>query len=110
MLSLCATRASEEFLQISGIASIAVDDVDAALAALSDKQFDALVYDKLILKYLINARTDNTVPLIPQYFERQHYALATPQNSALREPLNVALLEVLETLQWKQVLVSYMGK
>lgn len=102
--------ASEEFLQVSGIASSAMDDVDTALDALADREFDALAYDKPILKYLINKRTDNSVRLIPQYFERQHYALAIPQNSALREPLNVAVLEVLETLQWKQVLVSYMGK
>ena len=86
------------------------DSVEAALTALEAGQLDAVVYDAPILHYLATRRPARGVTVLPRVFERQDYAFVVRSGSALREPLNLAILESLEDPKWRETLSTYLGR
>ena len=48
--------------------------------------------------------------MLPQTFDRQDYGFALPQGSALREPINRALLAIIAEPEWNQTLTRYLGE
>ena len=101
--------ASAEYLQRRGIGFDAQPALEAALEKLEKGDYDAVVYDEPILKYHIRQRHAGDLRMVPEHFERQDYALALPSGSPLREPLNLALLDILETTEWKSLVQRYTG-
>jgi polar amino acid transport system substrate-binding protein len=71
---------------------------------------DAVVYDAPILQYLAKHELGGTVRVLPQVFDRQDYGIALPDGSALREPLNRALLDALAGDRWQALLERYLGQ
>ncbi|WP_372749823.1 transporter substrate-binding domain-containing protein [Litorivivens sp.] len=104
-----ADSASAEFLEKRGIGFMPRADLPAAVNAVATGEADALVYDAPILKYLSIQDYPRRIQVLPNTFERQDYAFALPEGSALREPLNQAILSVLAEDQWREVLASYLG-
>ena len=100
---------SASYLDDRGVAYAAHPTVDAALDALLAGRVDAVVYDAPILRHLARARAGEVV-VLPGSFERQYYGIALPPASPLREPLNRALLEILEEPRWSGVLARYLGE
>jgi polar amino acid transport system substrate-binding protein len=72
-------------------------DVNACIAALREGQVQAVVYDAPILQFEAAKLQDETLQLVGPMFERQNYAFALQQDSALREKLNQALLKLNES-------------
>lgn len=83
--------------------------IEQALAAVVAGDADAVVYDEPILRYLVR-RSRRGLQVLPETFERQDYALAFPEGSELREPVNRALLEVISRPGWQDVLERYLGE
>lgn len=98
--------ASEEQLSSKGITYRSYDDLESSLDALVDKEVDAVVYDIPILKYHIKGSQDVTI--LPYMLMRQDYAIALPQGSTLREPLNRALLREIASSRWKKITNKYL--
>ena len=48
--------------------------------------------------------------VLPNVFERQDYGFALPQGSDLREPINRAILDVLASGDWQNILNRYLGR
>jgi polar amino acid transport system substrate-binding protein len=71
---------------------------------------DAMVYDAPILQYLAKHELGGAVRVLPQVFDRQDYGIALPDGSALREPLNRALLDALAGDRWQALLERYLGQ
>ncbi|MFP3940460.1 MAG: ABC transporter substrate-binding protein, partial [Thermoanaerobaculia bacterium] len=67
------------------------------------------VYDEPILRYLVRG-TDDPFAVLPGTFERQDYAVALPEGSPLREPVNRALLRVIDRPAWDETLERYLGE
>lgn len=63
----------------------------------------------LILLTVLPGLLAGPLGVLPVEFLRQDYALALPQGSPLRAPMNVAILEVLESDEWQRVLRRYLG-
>ena len=100
---------SEAYLIEHGIRVRYFDNIKDALQALPEQQIGAVVYDAPIMRYLVNADPESTLQVLPGTFLKQNYAFALPTGSALREPMNRALLETLSDPAWSDVVTSYVG-
>jgi polar amino acid transport system substrate-binding protein len=100
---------SEAYLVRHRIASTAYPSVEAAMQGLADGEVDAMVYDAPLLRYLARTEFGGRVEVLSVTFERQDYGFALPAGSALREPVNRALLRVIRGPDWPQTLARYLG-
>jgi ABC-type amino acid transport substrate-binding protein len=79
------------------------------LQAIRQGQIEAFVYDKPLLAWFANQDFRSTIQLLDVTFEPQHYAFALPNNSPLRKPLSVAVLNAVQSSWWDQLLFQYLG-
>jgi polar amino acid transport system substrate-binding protein len=68
-------------------------DTQAALAALTSGEIDALVWDAPLLRSAIAENPESGIELVPGVFQRQDYAIAVGDGSELREKINRVLPE-----------------
>lgn len=101
---------SAQFLQRRNIAFTGFDRLSDSLKAMDSGKVDAVVYDRPILLYLANRAAHSNTVVLPNTFERQDYALVLPEDSPLRESVNLALLRILATRQWQTTLTNYLGE
>jgi ABC-type amino acid transport substrate-binding protein len=102
-----AAAASGETLRAYGVRPRDYPDVEAGLAAVARGEIDAFVHDEPILAYEVGVVPG--VVLAPVRFAPQDYAFVLPQDAALREAVNRALLEVLASDQWSAIQRRYLG-
>lgn len=102
--------AAAAFLDQRNIAYSAMPSLQDALQAIVDERIDAVLYDAPILKYLAVQSFDGKVSVLPDTFERQDYGIALPRDSALREPINQALLKVVLGEEWQALVERYLGE
>ncbi|WP_109809482.1 transporter substrate-binding domain-containing protein [Sphingosinithalassobacter portus] len=102
--------AADEWLHESGIGFAGYPDVESGLQAVADGKIDAFVYDRPLLRYLLRGDLGDTLRLVPGSFGRQDYGFALPQGSALREPINRAILQHIESRDWSNELTRVLGK
>ncbi len=102
---------SEEYLLERQIFHNSYENLLGTLAALSKNEVDAVVYDRPLLKFLIhNDSKFSDLIVLPQTFDFQQYALALEVDSDLREPINRALVEMISSEAWEDLLLSYLGE
>jgi polar amino acid transport system substrate-binding protein len=70
---------------------------------------DAFVYDRPLLSWIVQ-RNFSHLQVLPLTFDQQNYAIALPRSSTLRVPLDVALLENVDSEWWDEVLYRYLGQ
>jgi ABC-type amino acid transport substrate-binding protein len=87
-----------EALRGLGVRAESFGDVAAGLEALQEGRIDAFVADWAELSW--TSAGGSGVLLSDVVFEPQALAFALPLDGALRKPLNVALLEVLDSPAW----------
>ncbi len=80
-----------------------------ALDALAHHKTDAVVYDAPLLRYRVKNDHPNHITVLDNTFDRQDYAFVLPTHSPLREPLDQAILEYMQTPAWSALLHRYMG-
>lgn len=102
--------ASDEWLSSEGIAFTGYPDIESGLAALREGRIEAFVYDEPLLRYRVRNDTTNTLRVLPGTFGRQDYAIATGPDSALREPVDISLLQIVEGSKWRNDLTRVLGK
>jgi ABC-type amino acid transport substrate-binding protein len=100
---------SVEFLDQQRIAHSNFADPTAALKAVKAGSVDAFVYDRPLLSWIV-PESFPTLQVLKVTFDPQNYAIALPPNSALRVPLDIALLEAVTSEWWQQVLYRYLGQ
>jgi polar amino acid transport system substrate-binding protein len=99
-----------EYLSREHIAHQVFADADAGLSALEKGRIDAFVYDRPLLVWLVNTRFSGSLTVLDATFDPQVYAIALPQDSALRLPINLALLDVIRSDWWRDTLLVYLGR
>jgi polar amino acid transport system substrate-binding protein len=80
------------------------------LKALQAGAIDAFVYDRPLLTWIVLQDFSNTLRMLDMTIDSQTYAIALPKGSPLRDTLNVALLEEIESDWWQQTLFQYLGQ
>lgn len=103
-----ATSTGEIYLRERRISYWAFETPIAGLEALIAGKIDAFVYDEPILRYLIKTELEGSAEVLPSTLERQDYAIALPQGSPLREPVNRILLEKISGRWWHELLAKYL--
>ncbi|WP_423822607.1 transporter substrate-binding domain-containing protein [Salinisphaera sp. SPP-AMP-43] len=83
--------------------------LETALTNLAEGRVDAVVYDAPLLKYRIRRDYASRLSVLDHTFERQDYAFALPQGSHLREPVNRAILAIIDDRQWSRLVARYIG-
>jgi polar amino acid transport system substrate-binding protein len=99
---------SVDFLDTQRISHTVFRDPESGLRALEAGTLDAFVYDRPLLTWTVQQKFSR-LQVLRVTFDRQNYAIALPQNSALRVPLDIALLADLDSDWWDQVLYHYLG-
>ena len=84
-------------------------DVRIGLLALRQNHTDAFIYDKPLLAWSVNRDFRASIQLLDTAFDPQHYAFAVPNNSPLRKPLSIAILQAVQDDWWEQTLFRYLG-
>jgi len=98
---------SETYLKGKNISSKPVESTDIALKLIANGEADAFVYDEPLIRYKIaEEQFQNEIVVAPARFLTQYYAYALPNGTALKE-LNLAILERIETPEWKVKLAQY---
>ena len=98
---------SDDFLQNSGLTPITVASVDEAFNALMREQADAVVYDAPVLDYLATTQGNERVRLVGDPFRLEYYGIALPSGSSLKEPIDRALLGIMEDGTYERLLQTW---
>jgi polar amino acid transport system substrate-binding protein len=104
-----ANTEATEYLHHKHIACQVLADAEAGLSALQNGRIDALVYDRALLLWLVKERFSGSLRVLDGTFDPQVYAIALPQGSALRVPINLALLDGVRSSWWRKTLFAYLG-
>ena len=85
------------------------DSVQDGLNAVRASKIDAFVYDKPLLAWGLRQKYSYSVRLLELVFEPQEYAFVLPSDSALRKPLSVAILDAIQSDEWTEMKIRYLG-
>jgi len=83
--------------------------VEDAIDALLKNEVEAVVYDAPNLLYYANGEGRGKVMVVGKIFEPQDYGLAVPQGSPLREKINRAILNLIESGELDRIRNSWFG-
>ena len=107
VVAVVRTSMAEQYLRARHIGTDSVATIDEALAAVESGEAAACVYDTPILKYAVQYHPSLT--MLPVSFEPTNYAIVLPQHSPLRESLDVALLQRVQSDAWRMKVERYLG-
>jgi ABC-type amino acid transport substrate-binding protein len=105
-----ANTTSETYLKQVQIAFRSYASPQEGLAALKQEKIQALVYDAPILRYYIHQNYAGSLEVLPYRLLRQDYGIALQPNSALRERVDVVLLQKIREKAWQDKLSHYLGE
>ncbi|MDF9796163.1 polar amino acid transport system substrate-binding protein [Catalinimonas alkaloidigena] len=102
---------SEEYLTREGIFATLFDTTEDALQALQNEELKVVIYDKPILQYLLN-QTDayEDLEILPRRILPSNYGFAIPEDSPLRNDLNVIILRKLTSPEYRSIINRYIGR
>ncbi|MCQ0988876.1 transporter substrate-binding domain-containing protein [Jiella marina] len=100
---------SENWLISRRVGFEGFDSVADGLDALERGAIGAFVYDKPLLQYLVNEEHGTTLDVLPGTYGRQDYGIALPPGSPYREGINRALLEIIESEAYGDVVFGELG-
>ncbi len=106
-LAAVANSSGAEYLGQRHLRYAPFDDLPAALAALERGQGDAVVNSIGALQYSVATRFKGTIEAPRGVLEPAYMAVALPPGSALKKPLNRALVEITASQEWRRVEDSY---
>jgi ABC-type amino acid transport substrate-binding protein len=99
----------EQWVGLQRLAARSYPFVIQASKALQRGEVDALIYEKAILSYMIKEYAWRAVQILPHTLAVRDYAIALPTDSPIKEPVNRALLKIVQGPEWKDVVERYVG-
>jgi len=100
----------EDYLRRERIQMRVYPTLAEAMSTVARRETDAVVYARAILTYTTRHDYRGTIDVLPDVLEQQYFAFALPNGSRLREPLNLALLDITAQPTWRQIESHYLGK
>jgi len=98
-----------EYLSLQGIRARLFEHEEEAYQALLDDEIDAVVYDAPVLQHYVAHEGEGKVETVGLVFQALNYGVALPQNSPYREPINLALLQLIERNEYQQLYEEWFG-
>ena len=108
-LGTVSSSSSEDFLVSHAIKPrYSYDSPTQALQALSRGEIEVFVYDKTVIRYLINAnQLDGKISLLPVTFNKQYRSFLMPKGSPIFQEVNPLLVQRINQASWQEVLRRY---
>lgn len=97
------------YLVAEGLSPMLVDEIDDAYAALDDGRAEAVVFDAPALQFHAAREGSGAVRTVGPVFDQVEYGFATAQDGALRERINRALLELVESGVYERLHNEWFG-
>jgi polar amino acid transport system substrate-binding protein len=98
-----------EYLSLQGISAVELDDVAQVYRLLETGKVDAAVYDAPVLQHYASQRGRGKVQVVGLIFKEKSYGIALPENSDLRDRINIALLKLVESGEFDQIKKKWFG-
>jgi len=95
------------FLIKKGVTVIPCKSFQEGLSAVDRKNIDAFVQDEKILNYLIKSQFPGRLQVVGGTFNEYFVSIALQQDSPLRKQINKALLKIMKTESWNELLNRY---
>ncbi|MBB4198850.1 hypothetical protein CCR94_09235 [Rhodoblastus sphagnicola] len=106
-LAAAALSSGAEYLETQGLAYGRRDSLQQALEALDKDEVDVVVNSVGALRHAVSARFSATLTVQRDLLAPAYMAFAFPANSALKKPIDRALIRVTATPEWRSVEESY---
>jgi len=100
----------EEFLIREHIPYHGYDDYDQAIRAVLDGKADCLVSNVPFLKYFNNSSYYQQLAISPKWLLKNNMGIALQDDSSLREPIDLILLEKITEPKWQAAVYEYLGE
>lgn len=100
---------ASHWLDNQGIAYRPYQNIEQVMQGVAQGRVDAVVYDAPVMRYMLRQNQDSDVLVLPQLAREESYAIAVANGSQLREPLDRALLGILNDEEWRGVVTRYLG-
>jgi polar amino acid transport system substrate-binding protein len=84
------------YLKNLNMTPIEFSKIEEAEAALDKKEIDAVVYDAPVLLYYVATKGNGKTRIVGNMLRKEKYGIMFPRGSALRKPINEALLKLTE--------------
>jgi ABC-type amino acid transport substrate-binding protein len=101
---------SVEFAQRYGAIVEAQPTLEAAVAKLEAKEVDAVVFDRPMLQHYLRQHPETNAAVSDAEWEGRGYAFVLPISSPLLHPLNIALVEVVESGRMAPISQTWLGQ
>jgi polar amino acid transport system substrate-binding protein len=98
-----AGTTSVNYLKQQKIEATEFKQTDEAYAALNDRNIDAVVFDAPILLYYAAHDGKGKVQVVGNVFRKESYAIALPNGSPYRKPINNAILSLQEKGTYQEI-------
>jgi polar amino acid transport system substrate-binding protein len=98
-----AGSTSANYLHQQKIEAKEFKQIDEAYTALNDSELDAVVFDAPILLYYAAHDGKGKVQVVGNIFRKESYAIALPNGSPYRKPINNALLSLQENGKYQEI-------
>jgi len=109
-LGTVADTTSASYVEEEGLRAVAYPTVDDAVNALEAKEIDGVVYDAPILRYVASSSGEGKVRTTGPVFEPEYYGIALPEGSPLLEPVNAAILAMIEDGTYEDLQRRWFGE
>ncbi len=98
-----------QYLDEEGLEYTSVEMIEDAYQLLKSGDVDAVVFDSAVLIYYAAHQGAGQVEIVGQIFQDESYAIVLVVDSALREPLNEALLRLRQNGTYDQIYEKWFG-
>ena len=92
-----------DYLTQRGLPFASVNDVPEAIRMLTEGEVQAVVFDVPTLRYWAARQGNGVVQVVGPIFRPEKYGIAVAEGSALRKPINEALLELYEDGTYEKI-------
>ncbi|MBT8288235.1 MAG: transporter substrate-binding domain-containing protein [Bacteroidia bacterium] len=84
------------------------DSPEEAVRGLVKKETNVLVYDRMVLDYIINSnQLGESIHLLSVNFNKQYQSIFMPKDNDLMEKINPEILSIISDIKWQEVLREY---
>ncbi|MEM9580099.1 MAG: transporter substrate-binding domain-containing protein [Pseudomonadota bacterium] len=104
-----AGSTSDEFLRKNGINFQGFGDPRAMLAAFERDEINTVVFDGPILAHYLQTEGQGIARLIEKVYRPENYGILMPAGSALKEQIDLTLLELREDGTYDRLLTKWFG-
>jgi ABC-type proline/glycine betaine transport system substrate-binding protein/ABC-type amino acid transport substrate-binding protein len=98
-----------EYLAAQGMQTIELENVEKGYRLLEIGKVDAVVYDAPVLQHYASKKGKGKVQVVGLIFKEKSYGIALPRKSDLRDRINVALLQLEESGEYKEIGKKWFG-